>query len=86
MTCWCWMKLLSLQSGVCGRVRADKALKKTGFLEVIIPYRALSSEALQDQADYITEMIMRRHPYERESEQGRNRNIREYVLAFSGRV
>ena len=42
-----------------------KALKeKPASLEVILTGRC-PSEALQDQADYITEMIMRRHPYER---------------------
>ena len=42
-----------------------KALKeKPASLEVILTGRS-PSEALQDQADYITEMIMRRHPYER---------------------
>lgn len=42
-----------------------KALKeKPAFLEVILTGRC-PSEALQEQADYITEMVMRRHPYER---------------------
>ena len=42
-----------------------KALKeKPASLEVILTGRS-PSEALQDQADYITGMIMRRHPYER---------------------
>ena len=42
-----------------------KALKeKPAALEVILTGRC-PSEALRDQADYITEMVMRRHPYER---------------------
>ena len=42
-----------------------KALKeKPASLEVILTGRC-PSEALQEQADYITEMVMRRHPYER---------------------
>ena len=42
-----------------------KALKeRPSALEVILTGRE-PSEALQGQADYITEMVMRRHPYER---------------------
>ena len=45
--------------------RLIKALKeKPASLEVILTGRC-PSEALQEQADYITEMVMRRHPYER---------------------
>lgn len=42
-----------------------KALEeKPSALEVILTGRS-PSEALQGRADYITEMVMRRHPYER---------------------
>ena len=66
MTCWCWMKPLEPAIWGLWTSPGDKGPSMKNRLSWRSSSQgAVPQEDLQEQADYITEMVMRRHPYER---------------------